>query len=48
MEKWEASIKDYEVLVQEIPGDEEVRRALFEAKAQLKKQRGEQADTVQS
>lgn len=41
MEKWEASIQDYEVLVRETPGDEEVGRALFEAKVQLKKQRGE-------
>ncbi|XP_038975666.1 inactive TPR repeat-containing thioredoxin TTL3-like [Phoenix dactylifera] len=48
MERWEASIKDYEVLVQEISGDEEVCRALFEAKAQLKKQRGQQVRTVQS
>ncbi|EHA8586841.1 Inactive TPR repeat-containing thioredoxin TTL3 [Cocos nucifera] len=48
MERWEASMKDYEVLVQEIPGDEEVSRALFEATAQLKKQRGEQVDAVQS
>ncbi|KAJ9673807.1 hypothetical protein PVL29_023388 [Vitis rotundifolia] len=41
MERWEASIQDYEMLIRETPGDEEVGRALFEAKIQLKKQRGE-------
>uniref|UniRef100_A0A803ME40 Thioredoxin domain-containing protein n=1 Tax=Chenopodium quinoa TaxID=63459 RepID=A0A803ME40_CHEQI len=41
MERWEASIQDYEILIREKPGDEEVGRALFEAKVQLKKQRGE-------
>lgn len=41
MERWEASIQDYEVLIREKPGDEEVGRALFEAKVQRKKQRGE-------
>lgn len=29
------------MLIREIPGDEEVGRALFEAQVQLKKQRGE-------
>lgn len=41
MERWEASIQDYEMLIREIPGDEEVGRALFEAQVQHKKQRGE-------
>ncbi|KAJ3695809.1 hypothetical protein LUZ60_001186 [Juncus effusus] len=38
MEKWEASIKDYEVLVREMPGNEEVSKALAEAEEELKKQ----------
>ncbi|WCJ44489.1 TPR repeat-containing thioredoxin TTL1 [Euphorbia peplus] len=41
MGKWEDSIEDYEMLIRESPADEEVGRALFEAKIQLKKQRGE-------
>ncbi|MCL7049434.1 hypothetical protein MKW94_005919, partial [Papaver nudicaule] len=41
MERWEASIQDYEKLIRETPGDEEVSRALFDAQIQLKKQRGE-------
>lgn len=41
MERWEASVQDYEMLIRETPGDEEVGRALFEAQVQLKKQRGE-------
>ncbi|KAI6699598.1 hypothetical protein NL676_013922 [Syzygium grande] len=40
LEKWEASIQDYEVLAREAPEDEEVSRALLEAKAQLKRQCG--------
>ncbi|XP_074321492.1 TPR repeat-containing thioredoxin TTL1-like [Silene latifolia] len=39
--RWEASIRDYEILIREKPGDEEVGRALFEAKIQFKKQCGE-------
>lgn len=39
--KWKASIQDYEVLAREAPEDEEVSRALVEAKAQLKRQCGE-------
>ncbi|XP_074280153.1 TPR repeat-containing thioredoxin TTL1-like [Silene latifolia] len=39
--RWEASVQDYEILIREKPGDEEVGRALFEAKIQLKKQCGE-------
>ncbi|KAL5075763.1 hypothetical protein RYX36_014747 [Vicia faba] len=40
LERWEASIVDYEILLRETPGDEEVNRALLEARVQLKKQRG--------
>ncbi|KAL8143462.1 hypothetical protein V2J09_016494 [Rumex salicifolius] len=38
--KWETAIQDYETLMRDSPGDEEVGRALFEAKLQLKKQHG--------
>ena len=38
LERWEAAIQDYEMLIQETPGDEELGRALFEAQIQLKKQ----------
>jgi DnaJ family protein C protein 7 len=38
--KWEVSIKDYEMLQNEAPEDEELGRALMEAKEQLKKQKG--------
>lgn len=41
LERWEASIQDYEMLIRESPADDEIGRALFEAKIQLKKQRGE-------
>lgn len=41
MERWEAAIEDYEMLLREKPGDEEVGRALFEAQQQLKMLRGE-------
>lgn len=37
LEKWEASIEDYEILHKEAPDDEEVREGLSEAKAQLEK-----------
>ncbi|KAF9681893.1 hypothetical protein SADUNF_Sadunf05G0050500 [Salix dunnii] len=43
LEKWEVSIKDYEMLQNEAPEDEEVSRALMEAKSELKKQRGPDA-----
>lgn len=39
MERWEASIQDYEVLMHEMPGDEEVSKALSDARLQLEKQR---------
>lgn len=41
MERWDAAIQDYEVLMRENPDDEEVNRAMFEAQVQLKEQRGE-------
>ena len=41
MERWEAAIQDYEMLLREKPGDEEVARALFETQLQLKTLRGE-------
>lgn len=41
MEKWEACIKDYQILMQEMPGNEEVRKGLAEAEEELKKKWGE-------
>ncbi|KAK7247435.1 hypothetical protein RIF29_42318 [Crotalaria pallida] len=41
LRRWEASIQDYEILHKEAPENEEVRKALSEAKEQLKKQRGD-------
>ncbi|KAK7311618.1 hypothetical protein RJT34_09875 [Clitoria ternatea] len=41
LERWEAAIQDYEMLLREKPGDEEVARALFETQLQLKILRGE-------
>uniref|UniRef100_A0A6I9RTR4 TPR repeat-containing thioredoxin TTL4 n=1 Tax=Elaeis guineensis var. tenera TaxID=51953 RepID=A0A6I9RTR4_ELAGV len=41
LEHWEASIQDYEALLREMPGDEEVSKALVEAQLQLKKQQGD-------
>lgn len=41
LERWEASIQDYELLIMETHGDEEVGRALFEAQVQLKRQQCE-------
>ncbi|KAL0366412.1 UNVERIFIED_CONTAM: TPR repeat-containing thioredoxin TTL1 [Sesamum radiatum] len=49
LEKWDAAIQDYELLMQEIPGDEEVRTALLEAKMQLSKLHsghGKKTDTI--
>ena len=40
LERWEASIEDYKILLKESPEDEEINRAMLEAQAQLKKQRG--------
>lgn len=41
MERWEAAIKDYEMLLKELPGNEDVCKALSEAQIQLKIMRGE-------
>lgn len=41
MKRWEVAIQDYEMLLRETPGDEEVARALFEAQLQVKMLRGE-------
>lgn len=41
LERWEASVQDYEALIDQLPGDEEVGKSLSEAQQQLKKQRGE-------
>jgi hypothetical protein len=41
MEKWEACIKDYKILMQEIPGNEEVSKGLAEAEEELKKKQVE-------
>ncbi|KAL3514111.1 hypothetical protein ACH5RR_026828 [Cinchona calisaya] len=38
MERWEAALEDYETLMQEVPGDEEVTKGLLEATIQVKKQ----------
>ncbi|KAJ0097793.1 hypothetical protein Patl1_27274 [Pistacia atlantica] len=40
LEKWEASVQDYEILKQDNPEDEDVNKGLLEAQTQLKKQRG--------
>ncbi|KAL5078588.1 hypothetical protein RYX36_007009 [Vicia faba] len=41
LERWEVAIQDYEMLIREKPGDEEVARALFEAKLQVRILHGE-------
>ncbi|KAK4785609.1 hypothetical protein SAY86_002298 [Trapa natans] len=38
--RWDASVQDYEVLITETPDDEEVARALSEARQKLELQRG--------
>ena len=40
MQKWEASVRDYEILLLESPGDEDLAKAYCEAQMQLKKQQG--------
>lgn len=40
LERWEASIQDYQIMVKGIPEDYEVNKALLEAQAELKKRRG--------
>lgn len=46
LKKWETAIRDYEILLQESPGNEDVAKAYFEAQMQLKKQRGEDVSNV--
>ncbi|XP_016470144.1 inactive TPR repeat-containing thioredoxin TTL3-like isoform X1 [Nicotiana tabacum] len=41
LERWEAAIQDYEILLQEKPGNEEVKRAYLDAKIQLERERNE-------
>lgn len=41
LERWEAAIRDYEMLIRETLGNEEVGKALFEARVRLKKQQSD-------
>jgi hypothetical protein len=46
--RWEASLRDYQVLIQELPESEDVKKALSEVEAKLKNQRnGGAADRFQ-
>jgi hypothetical protein len=48
LERWEASLRDYQVLIQELPENEDVKKALSEVEAKLKNQRnGGAADRIQ-
>jgi hypothetical protein len=48
LERWEASLRDYKVLIQELPENEDVKKALSEVEAKLKGQRnGGAADRFQ-
>ncbi|CAN8321637.1 unnamed protein product [Cochlearia groenlandica] len=42
MERWEATVSDYEALRKELPHDKEVAESLFHAQIALKKSRGEE------
>ncbi|RZC67684.1 hypothetical protein C5167_011363 [Papaver somniferum] len=42
LQRWVESVRDYEVLRRELPGDKEVAEALFHAQVSLKKSRGEE------
>ncbi|KAF8391236.1 hypothetical protein HHK36_023538 [Tetracentron sinense] len=42
LERWAESVRDYEVLRRELPGDNEVAESLFHAQVALKKSRGEE------
>ncbi|XP_043700894.1 TPR repeat-containing thioredoxin TTL1-like isoform X1 [Telopea speciosissima] len=42
LERWAESVRDYEVLRKELPGDNEVAEALFHAQVALKNSRGEE------
>ncbi|XP_074300546.1 TPR repeat-containing thioredoxin TTL1-like [Silene latifolia] len=46
LRKWEAAARDYEVLLQESPGDENMAKALFEAQMIVKKQRREEESNM--
>ncbi|KAM0902125.1 hypothetical protein ACQ4PT_019506 [Festuca glaucescens] len=39
LERWEASLRDYQVLIQELPENDDVKKALAEVEAKLKSQR---------
>ncbi|KAI4981873.1 hypothetical protein ZWY2020_022365 [Hordeum vulgare] len=39
LERWEASLRDYQVLIQELPENEDVKKALAEVEVKLKSQR---------
>lgn len=48
LERWEASIQDYEILLQETPENEEVKRSLLEAQACLRKRLGRDAEEAEN
>ncbi|KAL6633528.1 hypothetical protein ACP70R_026199 [Stipagrostis hirtigluma subsp. patula] len=39
LERWEASLRDYQVLIQELPDNDDVKQALYEVEAKVKSQR---------
>uniref|UniRef100_A0A0D9VL58 Uncharacterized protein n=1 Tax=Leersia perrieri TaxID=77586 RepID=A0A0D9VL58_9ORYZ len=39
LERWEASLRDYQVLIQELPENEDVKKALSEVEAKVRSQR---------
>ncbi|KAK1619907.1 hypothetical protein QYE76_025424 [Lolium multiflorum] len=39
LERWEASLRDYQVLIQELPENEDVKKALAQVEAKIKSQR---------
>ncbi|OEL22695.1 TPR repeat-containing thioredoxin TTL4 [Dichanthelium oligosanthes] len=39
LERWEASLRDYQVLIQELPENEDVKKSLSEVEAKLRSQR---------
>ncbi|GLJ49758.1 hypothetical protein SUGI_1056490 [Cryptomeria japonica] len=46
LERWEDSMRDYEALRREVPGDIDVARALFDVQVNLKKSRGEEINNM--
>ncbi|KAH7685834.1 TPR repeat-containing protein [Dioscorea alata] len=46
LERWADSVRDYEVLSKELPGDKEVAEALFHARISLKASRGEEISNL--